>query len=82
MKERSQACPFLWGGLEIRLYKSDPDKPTDKSTVEFRVVVKYSPGGAQERTGDLLPFLTAQEKTQLQAFVESVYNRAVTAIIG
>jgi len=33
-------------------------------------------------TGNLVPHLTAQETTQLQSFMDTLYNRAVTQIIG
>lgn len=75
------STPVSLGSLEIRLYRADPDKEGDVGRANFRVMIKYSPGGSQERTGDLWPHLTVQERTQLAAFMDSLYTRAAAAIL-
>lgn len=73
--------PVSVGWLQVTLYRADPDKPNDTSSAGFRLVVRYDNGESRERSGDLWPHLTAQERTQLTAFVESLYSRAAAAIL-
>jgi hypothetical protein len=73
--------PVGLGGLEVRLYKAAPGDTEHQDSAGFVVQVRYSPGGVQERAGDLWPHLTAQERTQVVAFMNTLYQRAYDRII-
>lgn len=84
MSDFSKAQPILpvdLNGLEIRLFKAAPGDVQQGDSAEFVVWVRYDSGLVQERAGDLWPHLTSQERTQVLAFMNTLYERAYTRII-
>lgn len=70
--------------LEITLHRTiDEDDRDYPQGIEFRVTIDdqfdHSMG---HRSGDLLPHLTADQKTALQSFMDAMWTKAEDEVIG
>ena len=70
--------------LEIRLYRTiDEDDPEYPQGIEFGLTIddQYNiPMG--HRSGDLVPHLTSGQITALQGFMDAMWAKAETEVIG
>ena len=69
--------------LEIRLYKSvDEDDPEFPRGIEYRFTVDEQHDQAMNHFhGDLLPHLTAAQKTAIESFFDQMWAKAETEAI-
>ncbi len=70
--------------LEIRLHRTiDTDNPEYPEGVEFRITIDDQfdrPMG--HRSGDLLPHLTSVQISSLQSFMDMLWAKAESEVIG
>lgn len=73
--------PTSISGLRLRLYVERDSEGNDQYQADYRFVVADANGNPMDvRQGDLIPQLTSQERTGLQALLTRLRTRAETVI--
>jgi hypothetical protein len=70
--------------IEIVLHRTiDEDERNYPEGIEFRITIDDQWGHPMgHRSGDLVPHLTQAQKTALQGFMDAMWTKAETEVIG
>ena len=78
---RINATPTAVETVRIILEQNVDEAGETRQTIEYRAEIMMSDGSRRQAAGNLMPHLTAAQKTQLSGFLTAMFDKAAAEIL-